>query len=111
MSCGTLTGQRRGAVFLRGYRSLLPSSDDGAGVLWMIDVKPGRRRSRIRLGELLVRSGCIDRDELAVALELQGERPEQSLGSVLVGLGLTTERAVTQALSRQLNVPAVDLDA
>ena len=80
----------------------------------MVELKSSRKRDRPHLGQLLVRAGCIDPEELEIALELQQTGVVSRalpLGAVLVELGLTTEKAVTQALSRQLHVPAVDLDA
>ena len=63
---------------------------------------------RVRLGELLVESGVISRDQLAAALELQREDGRR-LGTLLVEQGLVTETQVTQILSQQLSVPWVSL--
>ena len=78
--------------------------------------QPGSRKSprrltrnRPQLGEMLVRSGLIDEDDLKVALELQ-EGSGTPLGTVLVELGLASERQIIQVLSRQLQVPSMDLD-
>jgi hypothetical protein len=62
------------------------------------------------LGELLVQQGAIDRDELDVALERHA-RVGGTLGAVLVDLGLVSPRTLTQALSKQLSIPALDLEA
>lgn len=76
----------------------------------MLEVKPTRSFRRPSLGEILVRSGTIDGDELEVALQ-RARQIRRPLGTVLVELGLATEKDVTQALSRQLNVPSMDLDS
>jgi type IV pilus assembly protein PilB len=66
--------------------------------------------NQLPLGQLLVRSGLIDQEELTVALDLQ-RGTGAPLGSVLVELGLASEREIIQVLSRQLQIPQMDLDA
>jgi type IV pilus assembly protein PilB len=63
---------------------------------------------RVRLGELLVRSGLISADHLEEALAEQ-RRVGKRLGTVLVQSGLVSETQVTQVLSQQLSVPWVSL--
>jgi hypothetical protein len=75
----------------------------------MLEVKPPRTPSRIPLGQLLVRSGLIDQDELAVALD-RHRRTGTHIGAVIIELGLATERQVIQSLSRQLQIPSLDLN-
>jgi type IV pilus assembly protein PilB len=61
-----------------------------------------------RLGEILIANHAIDPTQLDAALGHQ-RRWGGRLGQILVGLGFTSERAITRALSRQMGVPEVDL--
>lgn len=63
---------------------------------------------RLKLGELLVETGLITKDDLARALERQKTDPRR-LGELLVDGGAVTESQVTQVLSQQLSVPWVSL--
>ncbi len=60
------------------------------------------------LGELLVKMGCISRDQLAEALEIQKEQGGK-LGQILIKMGLMSEEAILKALSLKLDIPLVDL--
>lgn len=62
-----------------------------------------------RLGELLVRENIISPDQLAQAIKLQQEHNGR-LSAALVKLGLLTDEDVTNFLSRQYGVPAIDLN-
>lgn len=64
---------------------------------------------RLRLGELLVETGLITREQLEEALSIQKERGGRRLGEILVDQGVVTESEVTQVLSQQLSVPWVSL--
>lgn len=64
---------------------------------------------RVRIGELLVETGLITRDQLEQALELQKKDPRR-LGEILVGENMVSESKVTQILSQQLSVPWVSLE-
>jgi type IV pilus assembly protein PilB len=68
-----------------------------------------RRGTRLRLGEVLLRSGAISADQLAQALEQQ-QATQRPLGEILVGLGFVTDDAMRQALGRQSNISFIDLD-
>jgi type IV pilus assembly protein PilB len=68
-----------------------------------------RRGSRLRLGEVLLRSGAVSADQLAQALEQQ-QQSQRPLGEILVGLGFVTDDTMRQALGRQSNVSFIDLD-
>lgn len=70
------------------------------------DTQPPRRR---RLGELLVAAGLLDAGQLEAALAEQRNWGGK-LGRTLVELGMVDEDTMVRALSRQLNVPMVDLD-
>src|SRR5579884_1669471 len=61
-----------------------------------------------RLGDLLVREKIITQDQLAQALKKQKQTGGR-LGSVLVSLGFLTDEEVTNFLSRQYGVPAINL--
>src|SRR5436309_8272908 len=61
-----------------------------------------------RLGDLLVREKVINHDQLTQALKKQRETGGR-LGSVLVKMGLLTDEEVTNFLSRQYGVPAINL--
>ncbi|MBV9878843.1 MAG: Flp pilus assembly complex ATPase component TadA [Gemmatirosa sp.] len=63
---------------------------------------------RERLGELLVREGLINREQLARGLEEQ-RTTGMRLGYCLVKLGALQETALTKMLARQYRMPAVDL--
>ncbi len=65
---------------------------------------------RIRLGEVLMEAGTITRDQLERALEEQRLRRGKRLGQILVELGLTSERAIIEALAIKFNLPFLDLD-
>lgn len=66
------------------------------------------KESHRRLGDLLVESRVIDAEQLRAAIGHQS-RWGGRLGEILVGLGFASERSITQALSRQLGLPEVDL--
>jgi type IV pilus assembly protein PilB len=61
-----------------------------------------------RLGDLLREAGLLDDDQLAKALEAQGERRKR-LGEILIEDGIVDEIALAAVLSAQLGTPLVDL--
>lgn len=63
---------------------------------------------RVRLGELLVKSGLLTQEQLDEALVMQ-QQDGRRLGTILVELGLVSETQVTQILSQQLSIPWVSL--
>src|SRR5262245_32930206 len=65
--------------------------------------------ARKRLGEILVEAGVLADAQLRAALTEQ-RRWGGPLGRILVDMKLITEEAMVQALSHQLNLPAVNLD-
>ena len=65
--------------------------------------------SRKKLGEILVQAGVLNDTQLRAALNEQ-RRWGGPLGRILVDMKLITEDAMVQALSHQLNLPAVNLD-
>jgi type IV pilus assembly protein PilB len=63
-----------------------------------------------RLGDLLVKEKIITHDQLDKALKAQREGgPNSRLGSTLVHLGFVSDEEVTNFLSRQYGVPAINL--
>ena len=67
-----------------------------------------RRRTTVRLGELLVREGLLTVLRLEDALAAQKARGGR-LGDVLVELGFVDERELARVLATQLGVDVVDL--
>jgi hypothetical protein len=65
--------------------------------------------ARKRLGEILVQAGVLDEARLRAGLSEQ-RRWGGPLGRLLVDMKLITEEAMVQALSHQLNFPAVSLE-
>jgi len=63
---------------------------------------------KIKLGEALVNAGEISSESLQKALLAQREDGGK-LGDILVKLGLITEVKLASSLSRQLNIPFIDL--
>jgi len=61
-----------------------------------------------RLGDLLVKEKVISQEQLEQALKTQRES-NCRLGSALVRLGFLSEEDVTNFLSRQYGVPAINL--
>src|SRR5580700_8518860 len=68
----------------------------------------GDRRMSQRLGDLLVREKIITPEQLEQANKAQKEQNVR-LGSALVKLGFLTDEDVTNFLSRQYGVPAINL--
>jgi hypothetical protein len=65
--------------------------------------------SHLRLGELLIRRGLIEQDDLALALALQGlDDSNAHLGCVLVELGAITEETLVAALAEQSGLSVTD---
>ncbi len=62
----------------------------------------------LQIGELLLREGLINREELDAALQRQKETGTR-LGFTLVTSGTLAEADLTRVLSQQYGVPAVDL--
>lgn len=63
----------------------------------------------IRIGDLLVDLGLIDKNDLDVALALQAEEtPRRKLGEVLVDRHFIEEKKLIEALSLQLGYPIMD---
>ncbi len=65
---------------------------------------------RPRIGQVLMAAGILDAEQLQTALGTQAATEgHQRLGQAILDLGYCTEAELTEALSEQLGVPAVDL--
>src|SRR5579862_4919959 len=63
---------------------------------------------RPRLGELLIRKGYIDKDQLAIALD-EARETNELLGVVLLRKQLVFEGELARTLSDQLSVPYINI--
>src|SRR5258706_4126514 len=66
------------------------------------------RPEKIRLGDLLIAQKIISQEQLKIALKQQ-KKAGRRLGRVLVEKGFTSDEQICEAISRQLNVPYVNL--
>jgi type IV pilus assembly protein PilB len=64
----------------------------------------------LKLGDMLVQAGMINKEQLDKALAEQ-KNSGGKLGSSLIKLGFITEDAITQFLGKQLNLPTINLSA
>lgn len=65
-------------------------------------------REKLRLGDVLLKSGIIKEEHLAKALEMQ-KSDGTPLGKVLIQLKIITEDQLLNSLSTQLHLPYIDL--
>jgi two-component system, chemotaxis family, sensor kinase CheA len=66
-----------------------------------VDLINALPEDKVRLGELLVKSGALTRRELDAGLRLQAEGAKSKLGEILVGQGAVQDELVTAALEKQ----------
>ncbi|MBN3038026.1 MAG: Flp pilus assembly complex ATPase component TadA, partial [Candidatus Omnitrophica bacterium] len=66
------------------------------------------RKSRLKLGELLVKEGLITEEQLEKAIQVQ-KREGEKFGKTLVKLGLVTEKDIVVTLGKQLSIPYASL--
>jgi MSHA biogenesis protein MshE len=66
------------------------------------------RPEKIRLGDVLVAQKAISQDQLKIALDHQ-KKSGRRLGRVLVEQGFVSDEQICEAMSRQLNIPYVNL--
>ncbi|HEY5635675.1 MAG TPA: ATPase, T2SS/T4P/T4SS family [Burkholderiales bacterium] len=66
------------------------------------------RPEKFRIGDLLVSERVISQEQLKFGLEEQ-KRSGRKLGRVLVEQGYATDEQICEAISRQLNIPYVNL--
>jgi MSHA biogenesis protein MshE len=64
---------------------------------------------KIRLGEILIQQHLLTTEQLELALVDQ-KRTGRKLGRVFVENGFVTEKQISEALARQLNIPFIDLN-
>jgi type IV pilus assembly protein PilB len=67
-----------------------------------------RRNGRLKLGDLLVASGLVDRGQLHDALSRQSEAGGR-LGDLLVAQGIVSEQDIITAVAGQMHIGVVDL--
>ena len=60
-------------------------------------------RGKKSLGQMLIQSGKIEEEQLAIALDKQQEKPGY-IGTVFQELGYVNERELNQYLSQQLRI-------
>ncbi len=65
-------------------------------------------KKRIRIGDLLISAGLVTQDQLGQALEEQ-KRTGRKLGQTLVALNFVSENDLLELLSRQLEIPFIEL--
>jgi type IV pilus assembly protein PilB len=65
--------------------------------------------ARKKIGEILIEEGVLDETRLRAAL-VEQQRWGGPLGRLLVDMKLLDEHTLVEALSRQLHIPAVDID-
>jgi len=66
------------------------------------------RPEKIRLGDLLAAQKAISQEQLRIALEQQ-KKSGRKLGRVLVELGYVNDEQICEAISKQLNIPFINL--
>lgn len=66
------------------------------------------RKSRLKLGELLIKEGLITEEQLQKAIQVQ-KREGKRIGEILIKLGLITEKDIVVTLGKQLNIPYASL--
>ncbi len=65
-------------------------------------------REKAKLGDVLIRAGAITPEQLNEALAIQKQK-KKPLGKLLIELDYLTEDKLIASLSKQLNIPVVDL--
>lgn len=66
-------------------------------------------KEKVLLGEILIENGLITKEQLEKALLIQ-KRTKEFLGAVLIREGYIRETDLLRALSRQFNIPLVDIE-
>lgn len=66
------------------------------------------RPEKIRLGEILVQQNLMSAEDLDKSLEEQ-KRTGRKLGRIIVDRGHVTEKQISEAFARQLDIPFIDL--
>jgi type IV pilus assembly protein PilB len=66
------------------------------------------RKSRLKLGEMLVKEGIITGEQLQKAMQVQ-KQEDKKIGEILVKLGIVTETDIVVTLGKQLDIPYASL--
>ncbi|HPL54683.1 MAG TPA: GspE/PulE family protein [Bacillota bacterium] len=66
-------------------------------------------KKNLRLGDMLVSSGKLSREQLEEAINLQKTEKTKRLGEIIVELGYTSEEDVLKMIEEQLGIPILDL--
>jgi len=74
----------------------------------LLDGKRRRTNGRLKLGDLLVASGLVTREQLDAALARQHDDGGR-LGEVLVAEGLVSDRDIVTAVAGQMHIGVIDL--
>ncbi|MBO68313.1 MAG: pilus assembly protein PilB [Acidiferrobacteraceae bacterium] len=67
-------------------------------------------RRRLRLGEVLVNAGLVQKQDIDAALEQQKKQTGKRLGEVLVDMEIVDEVVIAETLAGKLGLPFVNLD-
>ena len=65
-------------------------------------------RKKVRLGDVLVKKGIIDENQLQTALSRQREQGKM-LGEMVIALGYANQRDINEALCDSLGIDYVDM--
>ena len=65
-------------------------------------------RKKLRIGDVLIRHGIINEDQLNMALDAQ-KGTKMKLGEALIDIGVVTDEQIAKALSEQLHLDIIDL--
>ena len=65
-------------------------------------------RKKLRIGDVLIKHGIINEDQLNQALEAQ-KGTKMKLGEALIEIGVVTDEQIARALSEQLHLDIIDL--
>ena len=67
-----------------------------------------RRGQRMRMGEILLESGAITKQQLDKALEVKAKDPRRRIGSILNDFGYASEDVIAAALAAQLRMRFIE---
>lgn len=68
-----------------------------------------QQRSRLKLGEILIKAKLITQEQIDSALTIQ-KNSGKKIGKILIEMGAITEKQLCETLGFQLGVPFVDLE-
>lgn len=66
-------------------------------------------RKNLRLGDVLIKTGKLNQEQLDDAIKKQKSIKTKRLGEVLVDLGYVKEEDIMKVLEKQLGIPVIDL--